>query len=180
MRIDSPRCWGNSTGRRQLDPETHTDTTVNDHASSWKWHQLSWLKGFGQENFSGIWDSDESHNWLENKFQGDGLWRGRSRNSGADLHRPTGAGGEMNFMNLHRWKVRPVTCYLEGPEAQFEEDLDVLHVFVGRLHQVDEHHVVDPKQRDQQEGGLRQTSGERTTQLSWVRRNFINLVLTNS
>ena len=62
----------------------------------------------------------------------------------------------------HRWEVKPVTCYLEGPEAQFEEDLDVLHVFVGRLHQVDEHHVVDPEQRDQQEGRLRQTSGERT------------------
>lgn len=50
--------------------------------------------------------------------------------------------------------------YLKGPEAQFEEDLDVLHVFVGRLHHVDEHHVVYTEQRDQQEGGLRQTPAE--------------------
>lgn len=45
---------------------------------------------------------------------------------------------------------------LEGPEGEFEEDLDLLHVFIIPLHQVEEHDVVDPEQRDQQEGGFSQ------------------------
>lgn len=52
--------------------------------------------------------------------------------------------------------------YLEGSEAEFKDDLDALHVFVSPLHHVGEHHVVHPEQRDQQEGGLRQTSGGQT------------------
>lgn len=52
-----------------------------------------------------------------------------------------------------------MTRYLEGPEAELKENLYVFHGFVGRLHQVHEHHVVDPEQRDQQEGGFRQTPG---------------------
>lgn len=51
-----------------------------------------------------------------------------------------------------------IICYLEGSEGQIKENLDVIHVFISRLHQVDEHHVVHPEQRDQQQGGLGQTS----------------------
>lgn len=58
--------------------------------------------------------------------------------------------------------MKPVICYLEGSEAELKDDLDEFHVFVIGLHQVDEHHVVYPKQRDQQEGGLSQTSREHT------------------
>lgn len=49
-------------------------------------------------------------------------------------------------------------CYLEGSEGEIKEDLDVFQFFVRWLHQVDEHHVVYAKQRNQQEGGLGQTS----------------------
>lgn len=61
--------------------------------------------------------------------------------------------------NCERRAEKRVPCYLEGSQAKLKEDLDVVHGFVGRLHQVDKHHVVYPKQGDQQEGGLGQTSG---------------------
>lgn len=85
------------------------------------------------------------------------------------MYRRRPPGGRMRcfgftFGRAPSGEERNPSRYLKGPEAQFEEDLDVVHVFVGRLHHVDEHHVVYPEQRDQQEGGLRQTPTIHETQ----------------
>lgn len=55
--------------------------------------------------------------------------------------------------------------HLEGAEAELEEDLDVPHGGAAGLHQVDKHHVVDPKQRDEQQRGLGQASAHTQVQV---------------
>lgn len=55
-----------------------------------------------------------------------------------------------------------VSRYLKGSEPEIKHDLGFLQFNTVRLHKVEKQHVVHPKQRDQQEGGLSQTSGKRT------------------
>ena len=75
-------------------------------------------------------------------------------------------------------QVGRVPCYLEGSEAEVEEDLDVVHDWVWRNHQVHEHHVVNAEQRDQQQGGLSQTPTGRKHQNNL--RNNLKITRTTS
>lgn len=47
---------------------------------------------------------------------------------------------------------------LEGSESEVKEDFNVVQVGVRRRRHVDKHHIVDSKERDEEEGGLSQTS----------------------
>lgn len=64
------------------------------------------------------------------------------------------------------------TCcrYLKGPESKFKENFNVVQVCVWRLYCVDKHHIVDSKERDEEEGGLSQTSAHTHTHIHTQRQ----------